>query len=57
MDAEETQRPSRFGDEHEGGQKKRKWRRQMGSLHIRRLLEFADKLAKQMLKVAGGMPD
>ena len=22
MDAEETQRPSRFGDEHEGGQKK-----------------------------------
>ena len=29
----------------------------MGSSHIRRLLEFADKLAKQMLKVAGGMPD
>jgi hypothetical protein len=25
--------------------------------YIRRLLEFANKLAKQMLKVAGGMPD
>jgi hypothetical protein len=27
------------------------------SSHIRRLVEFANKLAKQMLKVAGGMPD
>jgi hypothetical protein len=27
------------------------------SSHIRRLLEFANKLAKQMLKVAGRTPD
>jgi hypothetical protein len=27
------------------------------SSHIRRLLEFTHKLAKQILKVAGGMPD
>jgi hypothetical protein len=30
-----------------------RWR----SSHVRRLLEFANKLAKQILKVAGGMPD